>query len=129
MRTAKSVEREIGYQLARDGCLGESDRDINALSRYRIRQMRRNHGQAFLYRINLYDKQRGHRDAIYREYKSGMVYNFEFSVVLPVRSAMLVELIYRRDITPYTGTSDDYRRLEAIDNLIQELGGVRLFWT
>ena len=56
-----------------------------------------------------------------------MVYNFEYDFCLPVNDDIIQYMIQDRDRTPYTGTTDDYKRLDNIQNRIDELGGELLF--
>lgn len=59
----------------------------------------------------------------------GIVYNFGASFVVPVDDQQLKELLHERVNTPYTGTKQDYKFVEAIHDRIREIGGYVLTWS
>ena len=69
--------------------LQESDRTLNKISRGIIRAVKRERGQAWIGKINVYE---GH-NAKMREYKYGMVRNFEADYVIPFHDTELESMI------------------------------------
>ena len=68
-----------------DGCMLESDTDVNDASRDVIETMQAEHGQAWLGKINLYGKERHGNHPFMWQWDGGMVYNFGADFVAPVR--------------------------------------------
>jgi hypothetical protein len=93
---------------------------VNQLSRAKIRALR----PCFIVKVNRYNK----ADPFAREYRRGMVCNFDGSFVLKTYDVELVRLLEERDGAQYTGTADDARRVEAIYTRMEALGGEILSW-
>lgn len=123
--TQAQTDNVIPY-LKHEGCLPEADRRTNQLSRAIIRAYLSN-GSAWVGNINRYSDMKN--DPYLAEYKSGMVYNFQYSFVAPEYDQTLVDMIYNREHSEYTGTRNDYKLVEAIMARIDQLGGQHLFWT
>ncbi len=96
----------------------------NKFSRAKVRAFRREHGQAWLGNVNLYD----HTPPNFTQYESGMVRNFSFHFAIPAPDDKLKALILERDAAPYTGTRADAPMVDAIFNRIEALGGIVLNW-
>lgn len=110
-----------------EGGTSEFDPSINDISRAKIDAARELWGACYLGKVNLYDDQRGKPYRLV-EYTGQLVYNFEYSFVVPVNLRELCELIEERDRAPYTGTREDFTRIEEIHALIEKLGGTQLIW-
>lgn len=111
------------------GWIPEADDETNDLSRAKIVAMRREKGKAFLIKFNLYGDERKKREPICVEWTGEMVHNFGCAAVVSVWDNNLIDLIYERDTAPYTNTTDDGKRLDAINKRLSEIGGLHLFWS
>ncbi len=100
--------------------LEEDSADWNSVQRGIIAACKEKHNDAWLVNINDKDHPLTRVD--------GFVHNFQGSAVIPSYDETLQKLILDRLNAPYTGTVDDARRLEPIQNRISELGGKYLFW-
>ena len=125
---SKTQTNNVINQIRAYGSTSEFEPQTNRLSRAIIRAFRREHGTAWLGRINLYGDQRGNRDAILNEYQRGMVYNFQCSFIVPEHDQELEQMILDRDNAEYTGTKDDCARIDAIFAKIDTLNGLHLHW-
>ncbi len=112
-----------------DGWPGEADASVNNASRRVVEAVRDEHGEAWLGKINLYGAERHGGHPIMWEWDGSLVYNFGAAFVAPGFDAELVRLIEERDAAPYTGTTDDAKRVDGVFSRLQEIGGVHLFWT
>lgn len=123
------LEKETAWIKSMGGfwAVTEGDWKQNKFSRSIVRAYRREHGQAWLGKINLYGEER-HKDYHLTEYKKGMVFNFEYSFAVPCKDAELERLIIERDNAAYEGTASDIPMVERIMTRITELGGVHLRW-
>ena len=127
------AKKELGQALLEsvrtEGAPSEFDTHFNDMSRKVISAMRADHGEVWAYKINLYEKDRGHKGGICRKIEEGETpLNFSCSFVAPVRDETIIDMIYDRDVAPYTGTAGDYKKVEAITNRVDEIGGTHLVW-
>jgi len=100
---------------------------VNRWSRAIVRAMRREKGVAWIGNINIYEETRG--KPVIQEYRKGMVFNFEVAFVLPVFDQILQDMILARDMSKYTTSSADYKRIIEIFKRIEEVGGLSLIWS
>lgn len=129
LEDAKAVlSHEVTKQLNEQGCLNESDNNVNDASRDVIASMYEEHGSCWLGRINLYRDDPDQRVLVKYD-PNETVLNFACSFVIPVYNKKLVELIEARHNTPYTTASNDYKLITAIMEHIETLDGVSIFWT
>lgn len=130
LQNCKKEITDIFIQSFKNGDFGptEFDQEVNTISRHLISAYHEHYGRCFLGKINLYDKDRGNRDAILTEYKKQFIYNFAYSFIIPNYDQELIDLIYNRDITPYTGTKDDSVLIDAIFKRLESIGGLYLHW-
>lgn len=105
----------------KDGCVTYV---ANQASRALIRSWR----PCWIGKINLYGDMRGKKECILEEYKSGKVYNFSCSFIIPQYDEELVRLILERDTSEYTTATDDGKKVDVIFARIEELGGTTLHW-
>jgi hypothetical protein len=135
IQEARNALSRTVAQSARDndGWPGEADTSVNNASRRVVEAMAEQHGEAWVGKINLYDADRakngGTRDGIMCLWNGEPVLNFEYAFVAPRFDEQLVQLIFDRDVGPYTSSSDDYAKITAIFERLTEIGGVHLFWT
>ncbi len=127
--TLKEAVDKGRLELVRDheqgfGITSEFNHAHNRLSRAKIRAMRRERGSCWIWTCNPYKKSR-----IVREYRSGMVYNFDGSFITPIYDAELERLMRDRLDAQYTTATADYARIDAIYTRADELGAVHLFWS
>ncbi len=120
----KQAEREYIKQIGGYWEMSEFDRRINKFSRAIVRAFRREHGEAWLGNVNLYDDQ----SAGFVEYVKGIVRNFEYRVLLPRHDQQLTDMIQARADAPYTGTKADGDLLDPIFDRIEAIGGICLNW-
>jgi len=118
--------------------LPEANSEINDASRDVIAAMLREHGEAWLGHINLYHGNSEQCEEGYEppswttpmwKYGGGVVYNFGAAFVAPKYDEELVRLILERGQSEYTGASDDFDRLDAIDSRLDLIGALRLHWS
>ena len=113
-----------------DGCLPESDADLNRASRQVVVVMYETCGEAWLGSVNLHGEDRGNPEAAMWKWDgSTTIYTFGSAFVAPKFDEELVRLIMERDRAPYTGAKDDYARIQVIHARIEEIGGISLPWT
>lgn len=106
--------------------VNEGDWWQNKISRAKIRVYTRMHGgTCYLGQVNRYNRDEPYR---LRRYTYGMVYNFECSFAVPREDGQLLGLLSARESVVYTGATDDYKRLTAIFERIEQLGGISLRW-
>ena len=91
--------------------------------------MRAEKGAAWLGDVNRCGGEKGKREIWIWEWDGSPVCNFGCSFVLSAFDAELDRLLRERDAAPYTGASDDYRRINEIFARIEAVGGINLFWT
>lgn len=130
-KSLKTLENLTGKYLQvhwSEGGTSEFDPSINEISRAKIDAARELWGKCWLGKVNLYDDQRGKRYRL-TPYTGQLVYNFEYSFIVPVNSRELCKLIKERDRAPYTGTREDFSRVEEIHAQIEKLGGILLIWS
>ncbi len=125
---SKAQTNNVVEQIRYYGSTSEFEPITNKYSRSIIRAFRHEHGSAWLGNVNLYGDNRGKRDAILTEYTRGMVYNFQYSFIIPEYNQELEQLILDRDNAPYTGTKADCVRIDTIFAKIEALNGKHLHW-
>lgn len=96
----------------------------NDAQRTRLAAYRAEHGRVWIGKVNIYPPAR----AELSEYTGQMVHNFEADYAVPKPDPDLLRLIIERDEAPYTSTTDDGPRIDAIFARIAELGGLLLTW-
>ena len=126
MKTMNELKQESTDYIIENKGTSEFDMSINDISRMQIEAMKREIGQCWLGKINLYGDERK-KEYHLIPYSGQMVYNFEYDFCLPVNDDIIQYMIQDRDRTLYTGTTDDYKRIDKIQNRIDELGGELLF--
>lgn len=132
MSTLLAANKNLNAAVAQscregDGWCLEADDRVNDASRDVVTAMRDKHGQAWLGRINIYEQDRG--KPVMWEWDGELVRNFAASFVTPRYDADLVQEILDRHNAEYTGTKDDLRRITAIYNHVEAIGGASLLWT
>ena len=96
----------------------EFDSGLNDLTRKKISCFLREHGQAWLGRINPgFDK-----GPILREHTGELVYNFSANFIVPTNDSELVQLIEK------WRNKSEIKVLDAIHLRIKQLGGDHLHW-
>lgn len=126
--TKKSQEDTL-TAIKKRGSLGEFDTHINDNSRNIIKAIIEKFGEAWIYQVNLYEPYRGNRDKIATKITQGQpIYNFSASFVLPTKNETLIDMILKRDQTPYTGTPDDYKLMNDIYAYAEQTGAIILHW-
>lgn len=122
----KKLQTEVFIQDYRDyGWPSEFTRSHNRISRGIIRAMLKENGEAWLWNVNPY----GDSEVVVRKYEKGMVYNFGASFVTPGYDPRLEQMIIDRLAAEYTGTKDDYTRVDAIMSRAEEVGAAQLIWS
>lgn len=102
----------------------EFDTEINDISRAKINLMK-GRGEVWLGNINRYRKE----DKPYLvQYAGETIYNFEYSFAIPCFDQELIDLIIKREKTPYKGVEKDAQLIIVIMDRIKELRGIHLFW-
>ena len=92
-----------------------------------IQEVFNEHGQAWLGNVNLYDHNRD-KPIIWKWNGQDLIYNFSCAFVLSEYDEKLEKMIFDRDNTPYTGTTDDYKLITAIFDRIEQISGKVLLW-
>ena len=127
MKTVKELSKETNDYLRANKGTSEFDMSINDISRQIVESMKNEKDVCFLGNINLYGEDRK-KEFKLTEYTGQKIYNFDYSFCLPCYDAEAERMINERNKAPYTGTSDDSVRIEAITERIYSLGGKYLFW-
>jgi hypothetical protein len=104
----------------------EFDTEINDISRLKIRAASEIWPEVWLGRVNIYKEHE--KKPILKKYEGEKVYNFEYTFAVPNNDEELTRLITDRKNAEYTGTADDYKRVDAIFNRIEALNGINLSW-
>lgn len=106
----------------------EFDTQCNDVSREKIRLYAEIHQdqKCYLGKVNRYSEDEGKPYLV--EYTGQMIYNFEYKFMIPVYDQKLIDMIIDRESAEYTGTAEDYKRVSAIMNRIEEIGGIYLIW-
>lgn len=128
MTTLQQLSKETTAYLTFYEGTSEFDKSINDISRETITTMKKEYGTCFVGKINLYGDERK-KDYKLTEYTGQKIYNFEYAFCIPCHDSKLEELITERDRAEYTGSKDDFKRIDKIMNRIEELKGVNLFWS
>ena len=97
---------------------------INDTNRALIEAVHVHEGEAWLGKVNLYDDD----GKQWRFDYGATVWNCSADYVLPERNQEIEDMVIARDNAPYTGTKDDYERVKAIHEAIEEAGGYLLHW-
>lgn len=115
------------YRHRENGSSSEFDPSINDISRARIAAYYKQHGQCFLIKINDYNCDRRNPQITYTPYTGQLIYNFEFSLALPVEDEQLRELIVEqnREHPTLSGLTE---RVKAIFERVEVLHGITLHW-
>jgi len=117
----------IPYFLS-DGCLPESNEEINDASRGVIFAMHETNMEVWIGNVNLH-RDSGKPELAMWKWDGSFVLNFGSAFVLPRHDETLERMILARADAPYTTTKDDYDRVSAITDRIREIGGEHLHWT
>lgn len=96
----------------------------NATQRARLVAYLAEQGRAWLGKVNIYPP----AIAELVPYTGQLVRNFEADFVVPCPDPTLLRLIIERDAAPYTDTTADAQRIDAIFERIAVLGGLVLTW-
>lgn len=96
----------------------------NKISRSLVRAMLREHGSCFIWTCNPYGDEK-----VCREYKRGMVYNFEGTFITPHYDVNLERMMLNRLKLNYTGTRNDARLIDEIFNYAEKMDMVNLTWS
>jgi len=99
----------------------ETDENQNAISRCKIRAFKNKFGKCFLGKIN-----KSADEPILREYKHGMIYNFDCDFVIPEYDAGLEKMINEYNSKPYS--EELMKDIKRIQNKIEQLGGLTILW-
>jgi len=126
LQEIKEIEFDFIKKLGGYWNLTEFDKCQNTITRCIIRAFKQERGQAWLGNINRHGINKPPYEL--REYRKGMVYNFEYGFIIPCHDQALIDLIVEREKAPYTGTKDDIPRVDAIMERIYEIGGMSLIW-
>jgi hypothetical protein len=128
MKPILKAELEIFKRAWDEGHYGptEFDTDQNDISRLKIKTFAEITPEAWLGKINRYSDDKGKPYLV--KYEGQLVYNFEYHFIIPCFDQQLIDMIQERENAPYTGTTDDAKRIEAIAKRIEELGGFYLSW-
>jgi len=86
----------VAPHIRMEGCLPESDNEINNASRNVVKAMHKDHGECWLGKINLYGDDKDKPEKALWKYDGGTVYNFSSSFVVPCFDQELVDLILAR---------------------------------
>lgn len=109
--------------------LQESDNYNNDLNRAIIKAFYESNKETYLGNINLSGKKlkavrAGKQVDILKKYENELVYNFEYSFIIPEKNAELENLI-----KTWTMASVDTSTLDKIMKKIEEIGGLLLVWS
>lgn len=127
-KTLKELSKETSSYLNFYQGTSEFDKSINDISREKIKAMKKEHGICFVGKFNLYGDERK-KDYKLTEYTGQKIYNFEYTFCIPCHDSQIEKLITERDRAEYTGSRDDFKRIDMIMDRIEELGGLNLFWS
>lgn len=107
---------------------------VNTQTRQELAEFAEKHGQVWLGKVNLYDKDTGdlwpyvpESDPQWEREKD-FVFNFGANFALPFEDKQVEQMVKDRAKREYTGTKDDYELVTAIFDRIQEVGGIVLTW-
>ena len=129
MATLKKLKKETtDYFIKNDWMPTEFDKSINDISRQKIVAMKKEYGECWLGKYNLYDKEHTQPYKMI-EYTGQMVYNFEYAFILPKHDRTLEIMIDKRDKSPFISSKHDFLMIEEISNRIEKLNGVALIWS
>ena len=125
--TIAELTAETAVYLQRNQGTSEFDMSINDISREKINALKNHYGTAYLGRINRYEEDKGKPYLV--EYTGQQVYNFEYGFVIPSYDEELIDLIRKRELSPYKGTQKDKIMIDAIFQRIADLKGLHLLWS
>ena len=106
----------------------EADEYLNNSCRRLVQAMHDQHGECWLGKVNLYDKERHGAVPVLWKWDGSLVRNFSCAFVVPTYDETLERLIRERDDAPYTTTAADAVRVGEIIERITALGGEHLYW-
>lgn len=104
----------------------EFQTDTNRIARSMIRAYKREFGDVWLGKINLYNEQ--DREKVLIQYRGGKIFNFACCFIVPRYDKQLVTLILAKNDAFYEGTRIASMRLDKIFNRIDKLNGRHIFW-
>ena len=105
--------------------LTEFDADwVNAATRKDINDYAKTHPETWLGKINRYDDDAGTPYMV--KYTGQKVYNFEYEFAVPAPDAILIKLLMDHDNE--VSSKDTMSNINKIDDRIDKLGGIILFW-
>jgi hypothetical protein len=129
LQELKQESRAYHVLHADNGGSSEFDMSINDISRAKIQAVSEIWTEVWLGNVNLYGDDRHGGKPIMTKWEGDLVYNFEYAFCIPGHDAELEQMIRDRDDAEYTGTRDDYKRIDAIFARIEKLGGETLSWS
>ena len=112
------------------GGTSELDYSINDISRAMVHSFYKKHGQCFLGKINLYDEDRKNLRVELVPYEGQLIYNFEYSFILPCYDEKIIGLIREHNTKKETFNSQEIMdRIVQIIKRIYDLQGTSLVWS
>jgi hypothetical protein len=107
------------------GHIPEANGELNDLQREKINAVYKEHGAAYLGKINFDENERESMmlENVFKTYAGEMVYNFDADYVIPTINLNLAEMIVEFNKKSSLGLID------KIHNLIDESGGAYLIWS
>ena len=108
------------------GGTSELDYSINDISRAMVHSFYKKHGQCFLGKINLYDEDRKNLRVELVPYEGQLIYNFEYSFILPCYDEKIIGLIREHNTKNSQEIMD---RIVQIIKRIYDLQGTSLVWS
>jgi hypothetical protein len=124
MKTLEDVIKMENDYISKCGGLmniKEADDNLNEISRCKIRAFKDKFGKCFLGKIN----KRADEPAL-KEYKQGMIYNFDCDFIVPEYDAELENMINEYNSKPYS--EESMKDIKRIQNKIEQLGGLTILW-
>lgn len=104
--------------------------ELNKIQRAKIRAMKKEQGQAWLGRINVYKDWK--QDHLQKEYKRGLVRNFQYDYALPCYDKQLEDMVKAYNETPIDKGSINSKvlciKIDEILARIKAIGGYHLTW-
>lgn len=113
-----------------NGGASEFDMSVNDISCATIHVFHQQHGQCYLGKVNLYEKEWAKPDFQFTAYEGQKIYNFGCDFVLPCLDEELRLLIIEHNRPKHTfDNAHTWNSVERIFARIEELGGVSLTWS
>ena len=127
-RFEKAKKRQLEYTASSGGILGlrEADDTYNAMNREMLKHYRDSHFEAFIGRINYYDKARIdviNGKSIYERLNDQFIYDFGCDFVVPVEDVALSKLIRLWNEKPR-----EIGTIEHIRQRVTDIGGEIFIW-